>query len=480
MRKKECLNIFVGRFYAIVKRSVSTITLPSRTGQLIEPTDVLVVGGGPAGLGAAIGAANAGAKVILAEQYGFLGGHATAALLLTFASYYASSTFIKEQREFELFPTDHGVGPSIVGGVLERLIERLVKAGGAIPPSYETGYVVPFDPKIFKLVILDMVNEAGAELLFHALASGVINHEGLRGVVFETKSGPIVIKAKNIIDCTGDGDVAAFAGASYEVGREEDGYTQPMTLLFVMEGFQKKLFQKYVEQHPDEWSGVQGLRTLMEEARKRRELDIPRGDILFFGTMHEDKVNVNSVRITRVSGIDVLDLTYAEVEGRRQIKQIANFLRKYVPGFEKAYVAQSGTTVGVRETRRIIGEYKLTSEDIVEARKFEGAIAHSAYPIDIHNPTGKGSTFKRLTPREWYDIPLRCLIPLEIENLLVAGRCISGTNEASASYRVMATCMATGQAAGVWAALASRSDQTPRNVAYLEVKKELIRQGSVS
>jgi hypothetical protein len=150
-----------------------------------------------------------------------------------------------------------------------------------------------------------------------------------------------------------------------------------------------------------------------------------------------------------------------------------------VPGFEKAFISQSGTTVGVRETRRIIGEYKLTSEDVVGAHKFEDVIAHCSYPIDIHNPIGKGTTFRRLTPGEWYDIPLRCLIPLKVENLLVAGRCISGTHEALASYRIMATCMATGQAAGVCAALASKNDQTPRNVAYFEVKKELIRQGSL-
>jgi hypothetical protein len=177
-------------------------------------------------------------------------------------------------------------------------------------------------------------------------------------------------------------------------------------------------------------------------------------------------------------GTDVWDLSYAEWLSRRQIREIARFLRNYVPGFEQAYVVQSGVNVGVRETRRIVGEYQLTSEDVLSAKKFPDAIARGSYPVDIHNPEGKGTILKRLPPGEAYDIPLRCLIPQKVEGLIVAGRCISGTHEAHSSYRVMPIAMATGQAAGVCAAWAARARTPPRNVPAPEVQQELIRQGA--
>jgi hypothetical protein len=160
------------------------------------------------------------------------------------------------------------------------------------------------------------------------------------------------------------------------------------------------------------------------------------------------------------------------------MRQIAAFLRRYVPGFEKSYVAQSGVNIGVRETRRILGEYQLTADDILQARKFEDVIARCAYPIDIHNPEGKGTVLKFLPPGEAYDIPLRCLLPREVDNLLVAGRCISGTHEAHSSYRIMAVSMATGQAAGVCAALSSRGRKSPKDVDAKDVQRELLRQGA--
>lgn len=461
----------------VIKRSTSTITVPHRTAKVVTGYDVLVVGGGPAGIGAALGAADAGAKVAVVEQYGFLGGHATAALLVTFAAYHTFSLKTNKSKGASLFPTDHGTGRPVAGGVLSKLVERLVQAGGATFPSLETGYVVPFDPEIFKQVTFEMLESAGVDLLFHAFASGVINGDCVKGVVFETKSGPVVVEAKVIVDCTGDGDVAFYAGAPYEVGRE-DGAVQPMTLLFTMKGFQRADFERYVKQHPGQWNGVRGLQELMQKATAKGELNIPRCDILFFGTTREDEVNVNSTRVVNTLGTDVWDLTYAEIESRKQMAQLTAFLRKYVPGFEKAYLTQSGTTVGVRETRRIVCEYRLTAEDILGVRKFTDAIAHATYPIDIHNPKGKGTIIKHIPPNEYYDIPLRCLLPLKVENLIVAGRCISGTHEAYSSYRVMPTCVATGQAAGVCAALASLNNQSPRNVPAERVQKELIKQGA--
>ncbi|MBI2527937.1 MAG: FAD-dependent oxidoreductase, partial [Candidatus Rokubacteria bacterium] len=216
----------------------------------------------------------------------------------------------------------------------------------------------------------------------------------------------------------------------------------------------------------------------IREATAAGELDLPREDILFFGTPHDEEVSVNSTRIGDALGISVWDLTRAEWQARRQMRQIVAFLRRYVPGFEQAYVVQSGVTIGVRETRRILGAYQLTADDVLQARKWDDVIARGTYPIDIHNPAGKGTIIRRVPPGDAYDIPLRCLLPRQVEQLLVAGRCISGTHEAHSSYRVMATAMATGQAAGVCAALAARSGRPPRDVPAPEVQDELRRQGA--
>ena len=244
----------------------------------------------------------------------------------------------------------------------------------------------------------------------------------------KVKSGLIVVKAKVIIDCTGDGDVAAFSGAPFEIGRSKDNLVQPMTLMFLMEGFMLDRFKEYVQAHPNDWHGVQGLAALMQEANRKGELNIPRENILLFGSTRENQVLVNSTRILNTLGTDVCDLTRAELEGRRQVAQLVKFFRKYVPGFEKAYVAQSGITACVRESRRIIGEYVLTAKDVLDAHRFNDVIALGSYPIDIHNPLGKGTILKKIKPGQAYDIPLRCLIPLKVENLLVGGRCISGTH----------------------------------------------------
>lgn len=457
--------------------ATATLALPPRRATLAADVDVLVVGGGPAGLGAALGAAGAGARVVLAERYGFLGGNATAALVMPLMSFHTSSGGLR-RGELRLLPDDHGPGEPVVAGALSTLLEHLVRAGGAIPPSEDTGYVVPFDPEVFKGVALDLLDEAGVAYLLHAFAGDVFGGPPPEGVVFETKSGPLVIRARAIVDATGDGDVAARAGARYEVGREADGLVQPMTLMYRAVGFAREAFARYVAEHPGEWRGVHGLWDLVRRATAAGELDLPREDVLFFATPHEQEVSVNSTRITRVLGTDVWDLTYAEAAGRRQLRQIAAFLRRWVPGFEASYVAQAGVQVGVRETRRIVGDYRLTAEDLLGARKFADGVARGAYPLDVHDPTGRGTVLRRLPPGEWYDIPLRALLPSGVERLLVAGRPISGTHEAHSSYRVMPTAMATGQAAGVCAALAARGGGTPRAVPAADVRRELLRQGA--
>jgi glycine/D-amino acid oxidase-like deaminating enzyme len=464
---------------ALARPATETLLpLPPRRARLAADTDVLVVGGGPAGIGAAVAAAEAGARVVLAERYGFLGGNATAALVMPLMSFHTQQPVPERKGATTLLPTDHGPGQPVIAGVLKRLLERLVEAGGAIAPSLDTGYVVPFDPECFKLTALELLDEAGVQFLFHAFASGVLeeNHS-VRGVVFETKSGPLAIRARCVVDCSGDGDIAVQAGAPHEVGRG-DGLVQPMTLMFRVAEFERAAFDAYVRENPKEWRGVHGLWALVRRATEEGRLELPREDMLFFATPHAREVSVNSTRVTRVLGTDVWDLSYAEWRSRLQMRQIAAFLRRYVPGFENSYVVQSGVGIGVRETRRILGEYQLTAQDVLDARKFDDAIARGSYPVDIHNPTGSGTVLKRLPPGEAYDIPLRCLLPRGVEGLLVAGRCLSGTHEAHSSYRVMPIVMATGQAAGVSAALSSRHRVSVRTLDFKDVQRELRRQGA--
>lgn len=458
-----------------------TVTLPPRPARHGGRTDVLVVGGGPAGCAAAIAAADAGADVVLVERYGFLGGNATVALvmpLMSFHNEHKQSAFTESGDVTRLLPTDHGEGEPVVAGVLWRLLDRLAARGGCVPPTLETGYTVPFDPEIFKRVLLDLMDEAGVRMLFHSFASAALPLDDGWRVVFETKSGPVVIDAQVVVDGTGDGDVAVACGAPYEIGRPEDGLVQPMTLMFRVAEFLPERFAEYVRAHPDQWRGVHGLWDLVRQATADGELELPREDVLFFATPHPHEVSVNCTRLTRTLGTSVWDLTRAEHTARRQLEQIDRFLRTHVPGFEESYVVQSGAHIGVRESRRVVGDYQLTGDDVLAARSFPDVIAHGAYPVDIHNPEGTGTLLRRVPTGRFYDIPLRCLLPRGPDRLLVAGRCISGTHVAHSSYRVMPIAMATGQAAGVCAALSVRRGRTPRDVPAALVQQELLRQGA--
>ncbi|MEV8593534.1 FAD-dependent oxidoreductase [Streptomyces sp. NPDC052013] len=455
-----------------------SVPLPPRQALHAGSTQVLVVGGGPAGIAAAVGAANTGAQVVLAERYGFLGGNATAALVMPLMSFHNEVKQAVTGDSARLLPPDHGEGEPVVGGVLWMLLDHLVRAGAAIRPSLETGYTVPFDPELFKLVTYELLETHEVRTLLHAFASGVISLPDRARAVFETKSGPVVIDADVIVDCTGDGDIAAAAGAAYETGRPEDGWTQPMTLMFRMARFDHDAFTAYVRAHPDQWKGVHGLWDLVRAATDAGELDLPREDILFFATPNTGEIAVNSTRVTEVLGTSVWDLTRAEFSAHRQMAQIARFLQNRVPGFADSYIIQSGVQTGVRETRRITGDYQLTGEDVLTARKFPDAVARGAYPVDIHNPSGRGTTLKRLPPGESYDIPLRCLLPRNLDRILTAGRCISGDHVAHSSYRVMPISMATGHAAGVCAALAATQGKPPKDIPAATVQQELRTQGA--
>lgn len=452
--------------------------IPAREAIIAAKADVLVVGAGPAGIGAAIGASEAGAKVILVERYGFVGGNATVALVAPFMTFYTQHRSHQRLGDTSFFPTDHGLGEQVIGGVVDKIVHRLVQAGGAIAPSYETGFVVAFDHEIFKKVALDILDEANVEFLFHAFASQVFKDDQWN-VVFETKSGPLLMSAPVVVDCTGDGDIAALAGAEFEIGRTQDRLTQPMTLYFRMTDIDKESFNRYVHENPEQWRGVHGLEELVELARNNGDWNIPRRELLMFATPHSKEVSVNCTRVLQVVGTDVWNLTFAEWQGREQVMEATRFLQKYVPGFRGAYMVQSGIQVGVRETRRIKGLYTLTADDVLRGRKFYDCIAKSSYPIDIHNPHGPGTRLHHIASDKSYDIPLRCLLPEIVDGIVVGGRCISGTHEAHSSYRVMPVAMATGQAAGVCAALASHNNGTTHTISASDVQECLRVQGAI-
>jgi hypothetical protein len=438
--------------------------------------DVLVVGAGPAGIGAALGAARCGAKVILTERYGYPGGSATVALVMPFMSGHTQESRLRQSGVEILYPTDHGKGTRVIAGVFTDVIERLVGLGGAVPPSETTGYVTSFDPEILKFVLADLLDENNVQTLYHVFATGYLQDDQYTTVFFQSKSGPIAIRAHCVVDCTGDGDIAVFAGASFDFGRKVDHLAQPMTHYFRMGCFERSAFMDYVQKHPAQWYGVFGLWELVQKATKEGNVSLPREDILMFASPHQQEVSVNSTRITGVRGIDIFDLSRAELEGRKQVRSVVDFFKRYVPGFSDSYLLQSGVQVGIRETRRIIGDYIITGLDILNTRKFFDVIARSAYPLDIHNPKGKGTHLERLPDGQSYDIPLRCLLPKGCTHLLVAGRCISGTHEAHSSYRVMPVAMTTGQGAGVCAALSALNKCATREVDYKEVQSELEKQ----
>ncbi|MNI21660.1 FAD dependent oxidoreductase [compost metagenome] len=270
------------------------------------------------------------------------------------------------------------------------------------------------------------------------------------------------------MDATGDADLAALAGAMVEKGRAVDSLSQPMTLNFRMANVDMERLQTREE-----------ITALYKEAKKRGEIDCPRENVLWFYANQPGVIHFNTTRVLRKDATNPWELTEAEIEGRRQVQQLVSFLKKEVPGFEESYLQTTAPQIGVRESRRIIGEYMLTAEELLASCRFEDVIARGAYPVDIHNPDGEGTILKHLPEGEWYDIPFRTLVPKKIENLLVGGRPISATHEAHSAIRVQPIAMAIGQAAGIAAALCANEQVLPRELDVRKVQEALTGQGAI-
>ncbi len=442
-----------------------------------ERYDVLVVGGGNAGCAAALAAARCGARTILVERYGFLGGTATAAMVGPWMTFHSG--------------TDR-----IVGGIAQEIVERLVALGGSpghvADSSDYVATITPFDPELHKALLFDLMRESGVELLLHAYFLSALHDSrgGVAGARFATVGGMRDVRAQRTIDATADAFVAASAGVEVHAG-DARGRVQPASLMFRLSHVDLGALSTYVRTHPDQMrtslkahertpaalTAVAGLHALWNAARERGEVDIPRELVSFFISPYPDEVTVNMTRVTDIDPLDPDDLTRAEIEARAQTMQLLAFFRRSVPGFAHARIAATATQIGIRESRRIVGAYTLTADDILCARTFPDAIARSAYPIDIHNPSGAGTTTFALPPGTAYEIPYRCLVPAQIQRLLVAGRCISTTHEALASTRLTPTVMTLGQAAGTAAQLSLQAGCAVRDLDSAALRERLMADG---
>ena len=444
----------------------------------VETTDVLVVGGGPAGIAAAIASARNGAKTILVEQYGFLGGMATAGLVGPFMTSYSLDG--KEQ---------------IIRGIFEELVIRMEKMGGAIHPSktsagtpysaylvYGHNHVTPFESEILKVVSFEMMEEAGVKLMLHtSFVDTIVDNGEIKKVVVINKSGLQAIEAKIIVDCTGDADVAFSSGVPFKLGRDSDGLMQPVSMFFRIRNINTEKVARYMEEHKlkDVSSEVQYERpfqSIVEEARKNGKFPLERDSVLLFFTPKKGEALINVSRIHNIDATKAEDLTKAEIEGRKQVMFLIDFFRKNIPGLENIELAEVAPQIGIRESRHIIGDYVITQEDVLNSREFDDVVALCSFPIDIHNVIATKGRFEGVRNNKYYEIPYRTLIPLKINNLLVVGRPISATHEAAGSLRVMPPAFATGQAAGTAAALAVKNKITPRQLNVQELQRTLISQ----
>ena len=434
-------------------------------------TDIVVCGGGLAGSSAAIAAARQNKKVVLIEENGILGGAATLGLVTPLDSF--------ESRSGVSF-----------GGLVDEIIQQtmILSRKYCKTGEYYEELADRASPHILKYVLLKLATDAGVQVLFHTRAIEVEKIDGqIKSVLVQTRSGVKKVVAKAFIDGSGDGVLIEKSGASYVIGSEENTFEtlsamglavqhegkkkidqygekavmQPVSIFFVMGGIDielareyngKTLYFKDLSITKEEFKKWSFANTLGFEINGD-ELPLPQGRILLTETPRRGVYAVNMSRVIGIDGSDADSLNDGEIKAQLQLIAIVDFLKTFVPGFENAYLQESGSTLGVRETRRLQGKYFLSGSEVYYSKRFPDAVARGSYIIDIHNPHGNGGAIGGNIQGDFYEIPYGCLVDREIKNLLVCGRCISADHIAHSSTRIQGTCVATGEAAGVAAAL---------------------------
>ena len=416
---------------------------PARATPVFGEYDVVVLGGGPAGIAAAASAARAGASTLLVERYGFLGGMGTAAGVTNFCGLHANV---------------HGGIRQVVHGIADDLLARMEKLGGLNAPHVIFGGKIAaqaYDNAAFKIAADEVVLGSGARILFHAYAAGVAmrSPSQIDALLLETKSGRRAVRARVFIDCSGDADLAAHAGAPFEKSPQ---------LLYPTAMF--RVNNVDAARAGDAWTRIPQL--MEQAAAKGRKF--PRKGPIVRPQKNPSEWRVNVTQIANAQGeaadgTDAEELSAAEVEGRRQIVDFFGFLREEVPGFENAYILEIAPQVGIRETLRVVGEYQLTEEDVLGCASFDDTIGVNGWPVEAHVKGDVIFKFAEIpAARGFNHLPYRMLVPKRIDNLLVAGRCASMTHMGQSAARVSGGCFVMGQAAGTAATLSLRAGVTPR------------------
>ena len=439
--------------------------------------DVVVIGGGVSGCMAAFAAAKQGASTLIIERYGFLGGS------LTNAGVGPMMTF-------------HAGARQVVTGLPQEMVDRMCKKNACVGHIEDTtayaSSVTPFDAEVMKLVLDEMALDYGVNLLFHAFITDVKKEsDKISSVTVQTRGGAMDICGKTFIDATGDAALSFSAGADVRIGRDADGLCQPMTTNMKVSGVDIEALKNEIRRNPSNFNivdleslnrseklSVAGFFSEFNKAKSEGRISTEREDVLLFETVNPGEVLVNTTRIIRLNPVDPWDLSRAEVEGRKQADELIRFFRSSCVGFENAILISTGVQIGVRESRRVMGDYLLTADDLLSSKHFEDTVALGGYPIDIHNPTGAQTETTHLKPGQYYYIPLRSLVVKGFSNLLVCGRCISVTHEAGAAVRVTPIAMATGQAAGTAAAISVKAGASVRDIEYRALEEALVAIGA--
>lgn len=442
--------------------------------------DVVIAGGGVSGAVAAIAAGRSGVRTLVLEQNGYLGGSLTACGVGPMMTFHAGEK-------------------QIIKGIMQEIVDEMVKRGyspGHVKDTMQyINYLTPFHSEGLKIVLDDLLEAAGCEVLLHTFIGKVnVENKRITSLTICNKDGIQDIGSKVFVDATGDGDVAAWAGASMTKGRETDGAMQPMTMNMKYCNVNVHALKEHITRNAKEFPRLVHNLDLMQEtsrlsfagfakefkeARERGELDIQREEVLSFETNTPGEFIVNTTRILEHDGTSAISLSDAERIGRKQCGQLDRFLRKYIPGFQDAVFEFTGPSVGIRGSRQLKGIYTLTGQDVMERREFQSVITHSAYPIDIHNPKGEGTASSFIsTPGTYYSIPYEVMVCEEITNLLVTGRCVSASFEAQAAIRTTPTVGALGHACGIAAALAAKTDGDTRKVCIQDIQNKLKEQNA--